>query len=85
MLNNYYFDRFVAKPSSFLKRHGNIYISDEQLDILKKYDINIEKYNNVSELMYEIESYLNSGEAFEDLEWVSQTLAEYNYYNNVNK
>lgn len=85
MYNNYDFDCFVAKPSSFLKRRGNIYISDEQLDILKKYNIDVAKYNNVNELIYDIENHLNSGEVFEDLEWVSQTLAEYNYYNNVNK
>ena len=56
------------------------------IEILKKYDIDVNKYTNFNELMYEIEECLNSSyEALDDLEWVSQTLAEYNYYNNTNK
>lgn len=79
-------DEVVATDRKFLKKYNNIYISDEQISILSKYNINIEKYTNVSELMYDIENCLNySYEELEDLEWVSQTLSEYNYYNNINK
>lgn len=76
----------MGGQNKFLKKHNNIYISDEQIDILKKYDINIDKYKEVSELIYDIEAYLNdSYESLPDLEWVSETLSEYNYYNNTNK
>lgn len=79
-------DDLVGNESTFLKKHGNIYISDEQLNILKKYDINIDNYKSISELIYDIEEYLNdSYEVLDDLEWVSMTLSEYNYYNNTNK
>lgn len=79
-------DEIVANEQKFLKKHNNIYISDEQMNILKNYNIDIEKYNNLNELIYDIEEYLNdSYEELEDLEWVSQTLSEYNYYNNTNK
>ena len=79
-------DEIVGTESKFLKKHNNIYISDEQISILKKYNIDIDKYTNVNELMYDIEDCLNdSYEELEDLEWVSQTLSEYNYYNNTNK
>ena len=79
-------DEVVATDRKFLKKYNNIYISDEQISILSKYNIYIEKYTNVSELMYDIENCLNdSYEELEDLEWVSQTLSEYNYYNNINK
>ena len=75
-----------SSEDKFLKKYGNIYISDEQLNILKKYDIDINKYKNVSELIYDIEEYLNdSYQSMDDLEWVSETLSEYNYYNNTNK
>ena len=75
-----------SQENQFLKKHGNIYISDEQLDVLKKYDIDVNKYKNISELIYDIEEYLNdSYQELEDLEWVSETLSEYNYYNNTNK
>lgn len=79
-------DDVVSNDTKFLKKHGNIYISDEQLNVLKKYDIDVNKYNNVSELIYDVEEYINdSYEELEDLEWVSETLSEYNYYNNTNK
>lgn len=79
-------DEIVKSEKNFMKRHNNIYISDEQIEILKKYDINIDKYVNLNELIYDIEDRLNdSYEILEDLEWVSQTLSEYNYYINTNK
>lgn len=79
-------EEFVGNEKRFLKKHNNIYISDEQADILKKYNIIVDKYNNVSDLIYDIEEYINdSYEQLEDLEWVSETLSEYNYYNNTNK
>jgi len=79
-------DEVVGTEKNFLKKHNNIYISEEQISILNKYNINIDKYTNVNELMYDIEDCLNdSYEELEDLEWVSQTLSEYNYYNNTNK
>ena len=79
-------DEVVGKESNFIKKHNNIYISDEQINILKNYNIDIDKYHNLNELIYDIEECLNdSYEELEDLEWVSQTLSEYNYYNNTNK
>ncbi len=79
-------DDIVSNENKFLKNHNGIYISDEQVNILKKYNININNYKNLSELICEIEQYLNdSYEILEDLEWVSESLSEYNYYNNTNK
>ena len=79
-------DDIVSNDSKFLKNYNGIYITDEQLNILKKYDIDIGIYKNISELIYEIEEYLNdSYETLEDLEWVSESLSEFNYYNNTNK
>ena len=79
-------DEVVGTDKNFLKKHNNIYISDEQINILRKYDINIDKYSNLNELVYDIEECLNdSYDELDDLEWVSQTLSEYNYYNNTNK
>lgn len=79
-------DEIVKTEKNFMKKHNNIYISDEQINILKKYNINIDNYVNLNELIYDIEDCLNdSYEQLDDLEWVSQTLSEYNYYNNTNK
>lgn len=86
LFNNLDIDEVVANANKFLKKHNNIYISDEQFNILKKYNIDVNNYRDVSSLIYDIENYLNdSYEQLDDLEWVSQTLSEYNYYNNTNK
>lgn len=79
------YDDFYAKEEDFLRKHNNVYISDKQYEILLKYNINVDNYKNINTLLYDIEEILNSGFDFEDLEWVSQTLSEYNYYNNTNK
>ena len=79
-------ENLVSSEKNFLKKYNNIYISEEQKNILDKYNIDVTKYLNINELMYDIENCLNdSYEELEDLEWVSQTLSEYNYYNNTNK
>lgn len=79
-------DGLISNETKFLKKHNNIYISDEQISILNKYDININNYKNISELIYDIEEYLNNSyNDLDDLEWVSESLSEYNYYNNTNK
>ena len=84
--NNFDDNEFVASPKSFLKKYNNIYISEEQKDILDKYDINVNNYSDISSLIYDIEDILNNSiEVLDDLEWVSSTIAEYNYYNNTNK
>lgn len=76
----------VAQENKFIKKHNNIYITDEQVEILKNHGICVDKYSNLSELIYDIENYLNeSSMPLDDLEWVSQSLSEYNYYNNTNK
>ena len=88
LLDGKYLDEneLVKTEKSFLKKYNNIYISEEQKEILDKYDIDVNKYLNISELMYDIEECLNNSlEELDDLEWVSQTISEYNYYNNTNK
>lgn len=79
-------DDLVASKSKFLKKYNNIYITEEQVNILQNYGIDVNRYSNLNELIHDIEVYLNDSIRFlDDLEWVSQTLSEYNYYNNVNK
>lgn len=78
------YDEFIPNDKNFLKKHNNIYISDSNIEILKRYDIDIDKYINVNELIRDIEEILNV-DYYEDLDYVSSVLAEYNYYNNTNK
>lgn len=66
------------------KRDNGLILSDEQIEILNRFDINYLKYNNISSLIYEIEEILNE-EYNEELDKVSSELSEFNYYNNTNK
>jgi hypothetical protein len=71
---------------SLKQRKNGIYLSDEQIDILEKYNINYLNYNNINELIFYIEDYLNNSYMeLEDLESVSEALSNFNYYNNTNK
>ena len=66
------------------KRENGLLLTDEQIEILNKYDINYLKYSNISSLIYEIEEILND-EYNDELDKISSELAEFNYYNNTNK
>lgn len=68
----------------FLKKYGNLFLTDKQVKVLSKYNINYKDFNKLSELIYYLEYLLNSND-FEDLEIVSEELSELQYYNNTNK
>ena len=82
----YNFDDIVGdiERTGIKRIKNNIYLSNEQIDILKRYDIDCYKYNDISQLIFDIEEILNE-EVYEDLESVSIALQELNYYNNTNK
>ena len=69
---------------NFYKKHGNLYLTDKQIKVLDKYNIDYKKYNNLNELIYNLEYYLNN-EYLSDLEQVSEELSEFFYYNCTNK
>lgn len=68
----------------FHKKVGNLYLSQAEMDILDMYEIDYKKYNDIKLLMYEIEEVLDENDS-DELEWVLNELAEFNYYNNTKK
>lgn len=64
---------------------NDIYLSNNQKNILSRYDINYDNFNNLSSLIFEIEEILNSGYGDDDLEQLSDDLQQIQYYNNTNK
>ena len=78
LFKNYDFNKYM------LKKIGNLYLSDAHVQILKSHNIDYEKLNNINLLIYEIQEVLDEEES-EELEWVLNELAEFNYYNNTNK
>lgn len=76
----------VYNDKSMIKMRGNgIYLSDNQIEVLKRYDIDYKKYVSLNSLIFEIEEILNAEVDASDLEEVSSRLSELNYYNNTNK
>ena len=71
--------------NDFLKRRDNgILLSDYQISVLDKNNINYKNYNNLSSLLFDIEESLNEEEN-EELEEISRQLAEIHYYSETNK
>ena len=68
------------------KVYGNIYINDNDIEILKKYDFDINNYTDVKRLIMDISDYLddNFDMDLDDLENVVTSLSEFNYYHNNN-
>lgn len=78
--------KYVYNDKSMIKMRGNgIYLSDNQIEVLKRYDIDYKKYISLNSLIFEIEEILNEEVDASDLEEVSSRLSELNYYNNTNK
>ena len=76
----------VYNDKSMIKMRGNgIYLSDNQIEVLNRYNIKYKKYNSLSSLIFEIEEILNEEVDVDDLEDVSAKLSELNYYNNTEK
>lgn len=76
----------IYNDRSMIKMRGNgIYLSDNQIEVLKRYSIDYNKYTSLSSLIFDIEEILNEEADIEDLEEISVKLAELNYYNNTNK
>ena len=69
-------------------RSNGLLLTDEQIDVLKRHNINYEDFNNIQSLIFKIEEYINDVHGYmdiADIDEVSRQLAEQNYYNNTNK
>ena len=68
-----------------LKNYNGLLLTEEQVDILSKYGINIEECGSMPELMYMIDEILDEDADASDLSWVADVLQERNYYENTHK
>ena len=78
-------DEIVKKTHEDMKLNkinDNLYLTNKEIEVLKRYDIN---YNtSIEELMFNLEEILNEND-YEELEEVSNSSSEFNYYHNTNK
>ena len=66
----------------------NIYLNNREMQILKMYDIDFQDCVDMNDLLFKIDDVLNDlydNSDIEDLEWVSSSISERNYYMNTNK
>ena len=72
--------------SNSLKDCGNgIFLTNFEISVLNRYNIDYSKYNDLKGIIFEIEEILNYEVSDEDLEQISKTIAERDYYQNTNK
>jgi len=71
------------------KTKNNLLISEKDINTLKKYNIDVNIYKTINELLYDIDNIINceevSEEEIDELDYIAQTLQERNYYQNYNK
>lgn len=71
---------------TILKRQKNgLLLSDQNISILNKYKIEINDCMNLKMLIFKIEDVINNEEVDSDLEELSKTLSERDYYCNTKK
>ena len=78
-------DEIVKETHESLKLNrinDNLYLTNKEIEVLERYDIN---YNtSIEELIFNLEEILNEND-YEDLEEVSNSISEFNYYHNTKK
>ncbi len=78
-------DEIMGGEKSFLKRRENgLMLSDNDIEILKRNNINYLEANSLESLIFMIEEALEEEEN-EELDNLNIKLGEYNYYNYTNK
>lgn len=78
-------DEIMGNEKSFLKRRENgLMLSDNDVEILERNNINYLDYSNLESLIFEIQELLEEIND-DELENLSIKLGEYNYYNYTNK
>ena len=72
-----------------VKTKNNLLINENDIVVLKKYDIDVDQYKTINELIFKIDDILNnedlSSEEMDELDYIASTLQERNYYLKVNK
>lgn len=79
LLNNIDFE-----SNRFVKINNKLYLTNYQIEILNKYNIDYKSLGNLSSIIYVAEEILEEDD-YEDLDEVIRELAERNYYENTNK
>lgn len=82
------FDKFdieINPDYTMMKKvNGSLYLSEEQMEILKSYNIDYMKFNNLKDLIHELMEEIEENDD-DVLENLLDVLSERDYYENYNK
>ena len=88
VMGNREIDLLIADviDNQMLKKTKNgLLLTQEEIDLLKKYNINVEDYGNIDELLMCIDDILYVDPDLEELDYLLTQLEERKYYEQVNK
>ena len=71
--------------NKLIKINNNLYLTNNQINTLKRYNIDYESSNSTRDLMIKIEYILDYENDIEELETLLDTLQTRQYYENTNK
>ena len=72
--------------SNMLNNINGLLLTSREIEILDRYKINYKNCKSLKEVIFEIEDILNDMEIIdEDLDYISSTISERDYYQNTNK
>lgn len=80
ILNNINFN-----DNKLVKINNNLFLTNNQINILKRYNIDYETSSSLRDLMIKIENILDYEEDIDELEILLENLSERNYYENTKK
>lgn len=87
-MSDYNIDELVSNldfDKNSLKDCGNgIFLTNFEIQVLEKYHIDYKKTVSLKEILFEVEDILND-DYYDDLENISKSIAERDYYLNSNK
>ncbi len=86
---DYDIDKLVGEmdfSANHLNNVGNVLLTNKEIEVLDRYNIEYKKCGSLKEIIFEIEEILNDDSLdCDDLELVSESISERDYYQNTNK
>ena len=74
------------ESGKFVTCKNGLMLTNNEISVLKRYNIDYEKCSTLKEIIYLVEDVLNEDiDDADDLEYISSTISERDYYQNTNK
>ena len=89
MNNDYNIEELVGQldfqKNEFVDIGTGVLLTNGEIDVLKRYEIDYKNCFSLKELLYKIEGVIDTEEDIEELDAISASIAERDYYQNTNK